>query len=117
MPLPFSSLRANLIAAFVAVIAVSLLLASGTFAYLLREYQVERESSRLEDIAAMPTGPRPSTLTWSRCLWPRRLVSSHCGSASNDRVARDRGAALVRHVHRRLKTWLRRRSRCCRGAT
>jgi len=52
MPLPFSSLRANLIAAFVAVIAVSLLLASGTFAYLLREYQVESESSRLEDVAA-----------------------------------------------------------------
>lgn len=53
MPLPFSSLRANLIAAFVAVIAVSLLLASGAFAYLLREYQVDRESSRLEDVAAI----------------------------------------------------------------
>jgi signal transduction histidine kinase len=53
MPLPFPSLRANLIAAFVAVIAVSLLLASGTFAYLLREYQVDRESSRLEDVAAI----------------------------------------------------------------
>ncbi|MDQ6672008.1 MAG: HAMP domain-containing histidine kinase [Chloroflexota bacterium] len=53
MALPFPSLRANLIAAFVAVIAVSLLLASGTFAYLLREYQVERESSRLQDVAAI----------------------------------------------------------------
>jgi signal transduction histidine kinase len=51
--LPFASLRANLIAAFVAVIAVSLLLASGAFAYLLREYQVERESSRLEDVAGI----------------------------------------------------------------
>ena len=53
MRLPFPSLRANLIAAFVAVIAVSLLLASGAFAYLLREYQVDRESSRLEDVAAI----------------------------------------------------------------
>src|ERR1700738_951201 len=53
MPLPFSSLRPNLIAAFVAVIAVSLLLASGTFAYLLREYQVQRESDRLENVAAI----------------------------------------------------------------
>jgi signal transduction histidine kinase len=49
--LPFPSLRANLIAAFVAVIAVSLLLASGTFAYLLREYQVQREYDRLENVA------------------------------------------------------------------
>ena len=53
MRLPFSSLRANLIAAFVAVIALSLLLASGTFAYLLREYQVDRERSRLEDVAGL----------------------------------------------------------------
>ena len=47
MRLPFASVRANLIAAFVAVIAVSLVLASGTFAYLLREYQVDGERSRL----------------------------------------------------------------------
>jgi signal transduction histidine kinase len=53
MRLPFSSLRANLIAAFVAVIAVSLLLASGAFAYLLREYQVDRERDRLENIAVI----------------------------------------------------------------
>ncbi len=51
MRLPFPSLRANLIAAFVAVIAVSLLLASGAFAYLLREYQVQREYDRLENVA------------------------------------------------------------------
>ncbi len=51
MKAPFSSLRANLIAAFVAVIAVSLLLASGTFAYLLRQYQVQTEYDRLENIA------------------------------------------------------------------
>src|ERR1700694_4275872 len=53
MRLPFPSLRANLIAAFVACSAVSLLLASGTFAYLLREYQVQRESDRLENVAAI----------------------------------------------------------------
>ena len=34
--MPFTSLRTKLIASFVAVIAVSLLLASGTFAYLVR---------------------------------------------------------------------------------
>jgi two-component system sensor histidine kinase BaeS len=48
---PFSSLRAKLIAAFVAVIAVSLLLASAAFAYLLREYQVQTERDRLENVA------------------------------------------------------------------
>jgi len=53
MRLPLSSLRANLIAAFIAVIAVSLLLASTAFAYLLREYQVERETDRLGNIAAV----------------------------------------------------------------
>jgi two-component system sensor histidine kinase BaeS len=47
----FSSLRAKLIAAFAAVIAVSLLLASATFAYLLRQYQVQTEYDRLENIA------------------------------------------------------------------
>src|ERR1700732_2883993 len=53
MRLPFASLRANLIAAFVAVIAVSLLLASGAFAYLLREYQVDRGRGRLENGAVI----------------------------------------------------------------
>lgn len=48
MRLPFPTLRANLIAAFAAVIALSLLLASGAFAYLLREYQVDSERDRLE---------------------------------------------------------------------
>jgi signal transduction histidine kinase len=51
MPLPFSSLRGNLIAAFVAVIALSLLLASAAFAYLLRDFQAGRERDRLENIA------------------------------------------------------------------
>jgi two-component system sensor histidine kinase BaeS len=49
---PFSSLRAKLIAAFVAIIAVSLLMASATFAYLLREYQIQIDEDRLESIAA-----------------------------------------------------------------
>jgi signal transduction histidine kinase len=48
---PLTSLRAKLITAFVAVIAVSLLLASAAFAYLLREYQVQTERDRLENIA------------------------------------------------------------------
>ena len=48
MRLPFPTLRANLIAAFAAVIALSLLLASGVFFYLLREYQVDYERDRLE---------------------------------------------------------------------
>jgi signal transduction histidine kinase len=48
----FSSLRAKLIAAFVAVIGISLLLASATFAYLLRDYQIRTEEDRLENIAA-----------------------------------------------------------------
>jgi signal transduction histidine kinase len=47
-PLPFSSLRSNLIAAFAAIILLSLLLASGAFAYLLRDYQADREKDRLE---------------------------------------------------------------------
>jgi signal transduction histidine kinase len=52
MTRPFSSLRAKLIAAFVAVIGISLLLASATFAYLLRDYQIRTEEDRLENIAA-----------------------------------------------------------------
>lgn len=52
MKSPFSTLRGKLIAAFVAVIGVSLLLASATFAYLLREYQIRTEEDRLENIAA-----------------------------------------------------------------
>jgi signal transduction histidine kinase len=49
--LPFASVRSKLIAAFVAVIALSLLLASGAFAYLLADYQSERERDRLQEIA------------------------------------------------------------------
>jgi signal transduction histidine kinase len=55
MRLPLPTLRANLIAAFVAVIALSLLLASGAFAYLLREYQANLERDRLERTAVSYT--------------------------------------------------------------
>src|SRR5688572_30833972 len=55
MRLPFPSLRTNLIAAFVAVIALSLLLASGAFAYLLADYQAERERDRLQELAVVHT--------------------------------------------------------------
>jgi signal transduction histidine kinase len=48
----FTSLRTKLIAAFVAIIGISLLLASATFAYLLRDYQIRTEEDRLENIAA-----------------------------------------------------------------
>jgi signal transduction histidine kinase len=53
--LPLPSLRANLIAAFVAVIGLSLLLASGAFAYLLSDYQAERERDRLQELAMLHT--------------------------------------------------------------
>ena len=55
MPLPFASLRNKLIAAFASVILLSLLLASGAFAYLLREYQADREKDRLEGLAIQTT--------------------------------------------------------------
>ena len=81
MRLPFPSLRTNLIAAFVAVIAVSLLLASGAFAYLLREYQVERERDRLESIAVS------TTITVGR--WVRAGSSLQTISANLDQSAGD----------------------------
>src|SRR5437773_1704020 len=54
--LPFASIRSKLIAAFVAVIALSLLLASSAFAYLLADYQAERERDRLQEIAMVYRG-------------------------------------------------------------
>ncbi len=50
------SLRQKLIVAFAAVIALSLVLASATFVYLLREYQAERERDRLEVVALGTSG-------------------------------------------------------------
>lgn len=55
-PLPFASLRNNLIASFAAVILLSLLLASSAFAYLLRDYQADREKDRLETASFRVTG-------------------------------------------------------------
>jgi len=48
---PFKSLRSKLIAAFAAVIAVSLLLASSVFAYIVNDYQTEREKTQLTALA------------------------------------------------------------------
>ena len=56
MRLPYPTVRANLIAAFAAIIALSLLLASGAFAYLLREYQADYERDRLERVATFYAG-------------------------------------------------------------
>src|SRR5436190_23120807 len=56
MRLPFASIRSKLIAAFVFVIALSLLLVSSAFAYLLADYQAERERDRLQEIAMLYRG-------------------------------------------------------------
>src|SRR5438552_8581224 len=96
MRLPFPSLRANLIAAFVAVIAVSLLLASAAFAYLLREYQVERERDRLESIAVS----YPLAVSrWMRAGNSLQTISSNLDQSAGDSSVRvllldDRGTVL-----------------------
>lgn len=87
MPLPFASLRTNLIAAFVAVIALSLLLASGAFAYLLREYQVDRERDRLELLAMQYT---QAVVRWARA--GNNLVAI---SAQLDQSAGDSGVRVL----------------------
>lgn len=46
----FGSLRGKLIAAFAAVILLSLVLTSGAFLYLVREYGVNQEKARLEGV-------------------------------------------------------------------
>ncbi len=56
MKLHFASVRSKLIAAFVLVIALSLLLVSSAFAYLLADYQAERERDRLQEIAMLYRG-------------------------------------------------------------
>jgi signal transduction histidine kinase len=81
MRLPFPSLRANLIAAFVAVIAVSLLLASGAFAYLLREYQVDRERDRLESLAVYHT---QQVVRWARAGNSLQTISSQLDQSAGD---------------------------------
>ncbi|HEV7663307.1 MAG TPA: HAMP domain-containing sensor histidine kinase [Chloroflexota bacterium] len=96
MRLPFPSLRANLIAAFVAVIAVSLLLASGAFAYLLREYQVDRERDRLEVLAVQYT---QSVVRWARSGSSLQAISAQLDQSAGDSGVRvllidDRGTVL-----------------------
>jgi signal transduction histidine kinase len=96
MRLPFPSLRANLIAAFVAVIAVSLLLASGAFAYLLREYQVERERDRLESVALSYT---QAVVRWTRAGNSLQTISAQLDQSAGDSGVRvllldDRGTVL-----------------------
>src|SRR5215475_5749713 len=87
MRLPFTSLRANLIAAFVAIIALSLLLASGAFAYLLRDYQVERERDRLADV----------TLAYTLAVgrWARQGNSLQAIAAQPDQSAADNNVRVL----------------------
>jgi signal transduction histidine kinase len=96
MRLPFPSLRANLIAAFVAVIAVSLLLASGAFAYLLREYQVERERDRLESVALSYT---QAVVRWARAGNSLQVIAGQLDQSAGDSGVRvllldERGTVL-----------------------
>jgi signal transduction histidine kinase len=70
VPLPFRSLRANLIAAFAAIIAVSLLLASAAFAYIVRDYQTAREKQQLEVFAT------PVSATVSRLVLANQPLSA-----------------------------------------
>src|ERR1051326_5484292 len=96
MRAPFSSLRANLIAAFVAVIAVSLLLASATFAYLLRQYQIQTEQERLENIAAFYGF---QVVRWARAGNSLSLIYSQLDQSAGDSGIRillldDRGTVL-----------------------
>ena len=82
----FSSLRAKLIAAFVAVIAISLLLASATFAYLLREYQIQTEEDRLE---------RSPSLHAARWCAGRARPIAETISAQLDQTADDSGVRIL----------------------
>src|SRR3954452_18700316 len=96
MRLPFSSLRANLIAAFVSIVALSLLLASGVFAYLLRDYQVERERDRLEGVAFAYT---LAVGRWARQGNSLQAISAQLDQSANDSNVRvllldDRGLVL-----------------------
>jgi len=83
----FSSLRTKLIAAFVAVIGVSLLLASATFAYLLRDYQIRTEEDRLENIAAYNAA---QVVRWVRLGQSMSTISGQL-----DMVAGDTGVRIL----------------------
>lgn len=96
MPLPFASLRTNLIAAFAGVIGVSLLLASGAFAYLLREYQADRERDRLELLAMQYT---QSVVRWARNGQSLTTITAQLDQSAGDSGVRvllfdDRGTVL-----------------------
>jgi signal transduction histidine kinase len=84
---PFSSLRAKLIASYVLVIGLSLLLASATFAYLLRDYQIRTEEDRLENIAAYNAA--------QVVRWVRSGQSMANVSAQLDMVAGDAGVRIL----------------------
>jgi signal transduction histidine kinase len=87
MRAPFTSLRTNLIAAFVAIIAVSLLVASGTFAYLLRQYQIQQQEDTLEQVAFF------NALQVVR--WARQDNSLNYISAQLDQTAGDAGVRIL----------------------
>jgi signal transduction histidine kinase len=84
---PFSSLRAKLIASYVLVIGMSLLLASATFAYLLRDYQIRTEEDRLENIAAYNAN--------QVVRWVRSGQSMTNIAAQLDMVAGDAGVRIL----------------------
>jgi signal transduction histidine kinase len=93
---PFSTLRAKLIAAFVAVIAISLLLASATFAYLLREYQIQTEEDRLESIAIYNAA---QVVRWAASGQSLSTISAQLDMTAGDASVRillldDRGTVL-----------------------
>jgi signal transduction histidine kinase len=93
---PFSSLRAKLIAAFTLVIAISLLMASATFAYLLREYQIRTEEDRLENIAAYNA---TQVVRWARAGQTLPAIAAQLDNAASDSDVRvllldDRGTVL-----------------------
>jgi len=93
---PFSSLRTKLIASFTLVIAISLLLASATFAYLLRDYQIRTEEDRLENIAAYNAA---QVVRWARAGQSLQVISGQLDMAAADAGVRvllldDRGTVL-----------------------
>jgi len=94
--MPFTSLRTKLIGAFVAVIGISLLLASATFAYLLREHQIQTEEDRLENIAAYNAA---QVVRWARSGQSLATISGQLDMVAGDSGVRillldDRGTVL-----------------------
>ena len=93
---PFSTLRAKLIAAFTLVIAISLLMASATFAYLLREYQIRTEEDRLESLAAYNA---TQVVRWARAGQTLPAIAGQLDTVASDAGVRillldDRGTVL-----------------------